>query len=143
MRSATSRTSRARTASALPQLGSVALQSGVWAAKNLLADFAGRPPQPFHYKDKGIMAMIGRGSAIAAMGTRRRELHGPLAFAAWLGVHLLLMTGARARMRAVVDWIFVNVSSTRGPQLLDRAGAADIDWSEDTAVEPATTATSR
>ena len=72
----------------LPQLGSVALQSGVWAAKNLLADFAGRPPQPFRYKDKGIMAMIGRGSAIAAMGTRRREVHGPVAFAAWLGVHL-------------------------------------------------------
>ena len=78
------------------------------------------------------MAMIGRGSAIAAMGKRRREVHGPVAFAAWLGVHLLLMTGARARMRAVVDWIFVNVSRTRGPQLLDRAGAADIDWSEDT-----------
>ena len=69
----------------LPQLGSVALQSGAWAAKNLLADFAGRPPQPFKYKDKGIMAMIGRGSAIAAMGPRRREVHGPIAFAAWLG----------------------------------------------------------
>ena len=83
----TSPTSRARTAQPLPQLGSVALQSGVWAAKNLLADFAGEPPQPFHYKDKGIMAMIGRGSAIAAMGPRRREVHGPIAFAAWLGVH--------------------------------------------------------
>jgi hypothetical protein len=46
-------------------------------------------------------------------------------------------------MRSVVDWIFVNVSRTRGPQLLDRAGAADIDWSEDQPAEPATTATSR
>ena len=122
---------------ALPQLGSVALQSGVWAAKNILADFAGKPPQPFKYKDKGIMAMIGRGSAIAAMGRRRREMHGLVAFAAWLGVHLLLMTGARARMRAVVDWIFVNVSRTRGPQVLDRAGVADIDWSEDRSPDPA------
>lgn len=128
---------------ALPQLGSVALQSGVWAAKNLLADFAGRRPQPFRYHDKGIMAMIGRGSAIAAVGRRRFELHGPVAFAAWLGVHLLLMTGARARMRAVVDWIFVNVSRTRGPQLLDRAGAAEIDWSDDRAVEPATASAPR
>ena len=128
---------------ALPQLGSVALQSGVWAGKNLLADFAGHPPQPFRYHDKGIMAMIGRGSAIAAMGRRRFELHGLVAFAAWLGVHLLLMTGARARTRAVVDWIFVNVSRTRGPPLLDRAVAADIDWSEDQPAEPAATATSR
>ena len=55
--------------------------------QELLADFAGTPPQPFGYKDKGIMAMIGRGSAIAAMGPRRREVHGSLAFAAWLGVH--------------------------------------------------------
>jgi NADH dehydrogenase len=128
---------------ALPQLGSVALQSGVWAAKNLLAEFAGDPPQGFRYKDKGIMAMIGRGSAIAAVGKRRFELHGLIAFAAWLAVHLLLMTGARARMRAVVDWVTVNLSRTRGPQLLDRAEAAQIDWEEDPAAEPVTAAASR
>ena len=122
---------------ALPQLGSVALQSGVWAARNLLADFSGSPSQPFDYKDKGIMAMIGRGTAIAALGPRRREVHGPIAFAAWLAVHLLLMSGARARMRAVVDWLFVNVSRTRGPQLLDRTEAATIDWSDERAAEPA------
>src|SRR4051794_38199748 len=45
-----------------PQLGSVALQSGTWAAGNLLADLAGKQRKPFHYKDKGIMAMIGRGA---------------------------------------------------------------------------------
>ena len=124
----------------LPQLGSVALQSGYWAADNLLADFAGRPPEAFHYKDKGIMAMIGRGSAIAAVGRRRFELHGLPAFAAWLAVHLLLMTGARARMRSVIDWLFVNITRTRGPQLLDRTDAATIDWSEDRTAEPTTPA---
>ena len=128
---------------ALPQLGSVALQSGVWAAKNLLADLGGKPPEPFRYKDKGIMAMIGRGSAIAAMGPRRREVHGPVAFAAWLGVHLMLMTGVRARIHAIVDWAMANVSRTRGPQVLDRADMADIDWSDDRTAEPATAPTSR
>jgi len=49
----------------LPQLGSVALQSGRHAAENLLADFDGTPRKPFTYRDKGIMAMIGRGAAIA------------------------------------------------------------------------------
>ena len=92
-----------------PQLGSVALQSGQWAAKNLLAEFGGETRQPFKYKDKGIMAMIGRGSAIAAMGPRRREVHGPLAFAAWLGVHAALMTGVRARLHALADWAGANV----------------------------------
>jgi NADH dehydrogenase len=44
----------------LPQLGSVAQQSGVWAAQNILRDRGGGKTEPFHYKDKGIMAMIGR-----------------------------------------------------------------------------------
>ena len=60
----------------LPQLGSVALQSGTWAADNLLADAAGKPRRSFHYHDKGIMAMIGRGAAIAEVGEHRHELHG-------------------------------------------------------------------
>jgi NADH:ubiquinone reductase (H+-translocating) len=119
----------------LPQLGSVALQSGTWAAKNLLADFGGRPRQPFEYKDKGIMAMIGRGSAIAAMGPRRREVHGPLAFAAWLGVHGALLTGVRARLHALADWAGANVSRMRGAQVMDRADAAAIDWTEERPAE--------
>jgi NADH dehydrogenase len=126
----------------LPQLGSVALQSGTWAAKNLIADFAGKPPQPFQYKDKGIMAMIGRGSAIAAMGPRRREVHGPVAFAAWLGVHGALMTGVRARLHALADWAGANVSRMRGAQVMDRADAAAIDWSEERPAEPTTPMTS-
>ena len=125
----------------LPQLGSVALQSGTWAARNLLADFDGAPRTAFKYKDKGIMAMIGRGSAIAAMGPRRREVHGPLAFAAWLGVHGALMTGVRARLHALADWAGANVSHMRGAQVMDRADAAAIDWSEERPVEPTTVAT--
>ncbi len=87
----------------LPQLGSVAMQSGVWAAENLLADADGRPRTPFHYRDKGIMAMIGRGAAIAA-GPYRRELRGLPAFAAWLGVHAALLTGARNRVETFLEW---------------------------------------
>ena len=59
-----------------PQLGSVALQSGTHAADNVLADAAGASRKPFHYHDKGIMAMIGRGAAIAEVGPHRHELHG-------------------------------------------------------------------
>src|SRR6185369_1010218 len=58
---------------ALPQLGSVAQQSGFWAADNVLADFAGKSRKPFHYRDKRIMAMIGRGAAIAEVGPHRHE----------------------------------------------------------------------
>ena len=122
----------------LPQLGSVAMQSGVWAAENLLADADGRPRTPFHYRDKGIMAMIGRGAAIAA-GPYRRELRGLLAFAAWLGVHAALLTGARNRVETFLEWAFDYFSRSRGPQILDRRTVATIDWSDDTAQATETT----
>jgi NADH dehydrogenase len=121
---------------ALPQLGSVALQSGVWAAENILAGLDGRPRRPFAYRDKGIMAMIGRGAALAEVGPRRRELHGLPAFLAWLGVHAVLMTGARNRVETFIDWGWDYLSRSRGPQVLDRTGAVEIDWGED--VSPGT-----
>ena len=120
-----------------PQLGSVALQSGVAAAENVLADFAGKPRQPFHYHDKGIMAMIGRGAAIAEVRPHRHELHGAVAHSAWLGVHAALMTGVRNRVDAFVAWGLDSFSSGRGPQVLDRGDAARIDW-DDEEEEPVT-----
>jgi NADH dehydrogenase len=117
--------------SAQPQLGSVALQSGRWAAENILADAAGKQRKPFHYHDKGIMAMIGRGAAIAEVGAHRHELHGAIAFSAWLGVHASLMTGVRNRIDAFVDWGWDYFTEARGPQILDRPEAAAIHWDED------------
>jgi NADH dehydrogenase len=123
-----------------PQLGSVALQSGVAAADNLLADFAGKPRKAFHYHDKGIMAMIGRGAAVAEVGPHRHELHGVIAFSSWLGVHAMLMTGVRNRIDAFVNWGWDYFGKSRGPQVLDRSDAARIDWEEDAAPEPLTAA---
>jgi NADH dehydrogenase len=121
-----------------PQLGSVALQSGAWAADNILADAAGKPRKSFHYHDKGIMAMIGRGAAIAEVGEHRHELHGVIAFSAWLGVHAALMSGVRNRVDAFVTWGSDYFTSSRGPQVLDREDAAQIDWEDDTVLEAVT-----
>ena len=87
-----------------PQLGSVALQAGRWAADNILADIDGKPRADFHYKDKGIMAMIGRNAAVAEVGPKRRELHGVarvrvVARRARLAAERLPRTGQRARRR--------------------------------------------
>jgi NADH:ubiquinone reductase (H+-translocating) len=118
----------------LPQLGSVALQSGDWAAKNILADVEGKPRKPFSYHDKGIMAMIGRGAAIAEVGEHHHEIHGQLAHMAWLGVHASLMTGTKAKIEAFVDWAWDGFSKTGGPHVLDRGDAAKIDWDDDATV---------
>ena len=88
----------------LPQLGSVAQQSGAWAAGNILRDLRGEARKPFRYKDKGIMAMIGRNAAVAEVGKHRHEVEGPIAFAAWLGVHATLLSGAHSRTDAFLSW---------------------------------------
>jgi NADH:ubiquinone reductase (H+-translocating) len=113
---------------ALPQLGSVAQQAGKWTAKNILAEIAGGTRTPFQYHDKGIMAMIGRNAAVAAIGKKRHELDGPLAFAMWVGVHALLMTGVRERIEAFIDWFWNYFSKSRPIQVLDRTDAPSIDW---------------
>ena len=113
---------------ALPQLGSVALQAGRWAAKNIVADVEGKPRRPFHYFDKGIMAMIGRNAAIAEIGERRHELTGAVAYAMWLGVHLALLTTLQVKIETFVEWVWDYFLQERGVQLLNRSDAARIDW---------------
>jgi NADH dehydrogenase len=118
-----------------PQLGSVALQSGSWAAKTILADRAGKPTKPFSYLDKGTMAMIGRLAAVAQV--RGVELQGKAAFAAWLGVHAALMTGGSNRVSAFRNWALDFFGKERAPQALDVSGNARMEWEPDDVIGPA------
>ncbi len=117
----------------LPGLGSVAQQAGQWAAGNILADLDGAGRRPFEYHDKGIMAMIGRKAAIAEIGEHRHELHGRLAFAAWLGVHAQLLANAGAEVKAFIAWAeeFYLRPHHRAADLLDpsKIDIPRIDWS--------------
>ena len=115
----------------LPQLASVAEQCGKWCAKNIESDIAGEPRKPFHYFDKGIMAMIGRDSAVAEVGPHHHELQGAIAFAAWLGVHAALLTTSRAKVEAFVEWASDYLGGARVDQILDRNKQADINWNDD------------
>jgi NADH:ubiquinone reductase (H+-translocating) len=102
----------------LPQLGSVAQQSGRWAAQNIVRELRGKPSRPFTYKDKGIMAMIGRNAAVAEVGKHRHQVEGPVAFAAWLGVHAMLLSGVHSKVDAFLSW---------GWDYFDRDHAATIE----------------
>jgi len=115
----------------LPQLGSVAQQSGAWAARNILDEMAGKPRKPFHYKDKGIMAMIGRNAAVAEMGAHRHEVDGPVAFAAWLGVHAMLLSGVRNKVDAFIAWGWDYFSKNRATAMVNAPDAGRIDWGDD------------
>ncbi len=93
------------TGAKLPQLGSVAQQAGKWAANNIIADLRGGTRKPFSYFDKGYMAMVGRGAAVAELGRKRLQLQGPFAFLSWLLVHLALLSGLQQKARALFSWL--------------------------------------
>jgi NADH dehydrogenase len=93
----------ARTEHALPQLGSVALQSGEHAGETIARRLRGKEPKPFKYRDKGTMATIGRGAAVVQM-LGGRTMKGLKAQVAWGTVHLALLPTNEDRAKAVVDW---------------------------------------
>ena len=82
----------ARTEHALPQLGSVALQSGEHVGETIARRLRGKEPKPFKYRDKGTMATIGRGAAVVQM-LGGRTMKGMKAQVAWGTVHLALGNG--------------------------------------------------
>ena len=92
-----------KTGEVLPQLGSVALQSGEHAGESIARRIAGRQTTEFKYKDKGTMATIGRGAAVVQM-LGGRTMTGAKAQAAWGAVHLALLPTNEDRAKAVVNW---------------------------------------
>ena len=86
----------------LPQVAQPAIQSGRHAGKQIALLMAGLPTRPFHYFDKGIMATIGRRSAVVEF-PRGPRLRGTLAWLAWLGLHLFYLLGGRNRLSALLN----------------------------------------
>lgn len=93
----------AKTSQILPQLGSVALQTGEHAGSNIARRLAGQATEPFTYFDKGSMATIGRGAAVAQL-PGGKTMKGKMATLAWGAVHLALLTGGDSRAKTMVDW---------------------------------------
>ena len=101
----------------LPQLAQPALQMGKHAAGQIRHLAAGEPTEPFSYHDKGIMATIGRRSAVVelAWGPKFR---GTLAWLAWLGLHLFTLLGNRNRISALINLSWRYIAWSRGGGLI-------------------------
>jgi NADH:quinone reductase (non-electrogenic) len=106
----------AKTSQVLPQLGSVALQSGEHAGDTIARLVAGKETKPFRYRDKGTMAAIGRGAAVVQM-LGGRTLKGKTAQAAWATVHLALLPTNSDRAKAVVDWAGAALTHQRAARI--------------------------
>jgi NADH dehydrogenase len=101
----------------LPQLASVAMQSGEHVGKQIARLILGNETQAFKYWDKGFMATIGRGSAVVEF-PNKRTLHGPLAYFAWLGVHLALLSGMRNRIETLWNWGWSALTHDRAARII-------------------------
>ncbi len=88
-----------------PMLIPVAQQQGKLAAQNILAEINGRSPQPFTYRDRGMMATIGRRRAVAWI-YNKIALSGYFAWLAWLVLHLLTLLGFRNRLNVFISWVW-------------------------------------
>lgn len=87
----------------LPQLAQPAIQAGHHVAHQITRRLLGEPGQAFHYTNLGIMATIGRGAAVCEFPLGI-TLQGPLAWIAWLGVHLTELSGVRNRVDVLGEW---------------------------------------
>ena len=105
-----------QTGTPLPGVAPVAIQQGQHAADNLMRRLSGRPTRPFHYRDRGSMATIGRAAAVAVIG--RFKLSGLIAWLAWLLVHIMFLIGFRNRFLVLFEWAWAYVSWQRGARLI-------------------------
>jgi NADH:ubiquinone reductase (H+-translocating) len=105
-----------KTSQVLPQLGSVALQSGEHAGETIARQIEGKETKPFKYRDKGTMATIGRGSAVVQM-LGGRTMKGKAAQLAWGTVHLALLPTNEDRAKAVVDWAGAGLTHQRAGRI--------------------------
>jgi NADH:ubiquinone reductase (H+-translocating) len=85
-----------------PQLAQPAIQQGKHAARQIRRLAAGQPTEPFRYHDKGLMATIGRRSAVVDLPQKIR-IRGTLAWLAWLGLHIFYLLGGRNRISTLLN----------------------------------------
>lgn len=95
----------------LPMLAPVAIQTGRHAGRQVTRLIKGQPLRAFRYQDKGVMAVLGRGDAVAelplspgASGRYRLRFGGLVAWLLWVGVHIVYLISFRNRFQVLIDW---------------------------------------
>ncbi|HTW68144.1 MAG TPA: NAD(P)/FAD-dependent oxidoreductase [Bryobacteraceae bacterium] len=100
----------------LPGVAQVAMQQGDYVAKLIPERLRGRTLPPFHYFDKGNLAVIGRAAAVAQIGPL--HLSGLLAWLTWVFVHLMYLVEFSNRVLVFVQWGFLYLTFNRGARLI-------------------------
>ncbi|HLZ50433.1 MAG TPA: NAD(P)/FAD-dependent oxidoreductase [Candidatus Acidoferrum sp.] len=108
----------------LPGVAQVAIQGGAYAAKAIRAKLKGKKDfRPFHYLNKGDMAVIGRAAAVANIFGF--HLSGWPAWLVWLFIHLMYIVEFQSRVLVFIQWGFEYLTFSRGARLITGIAATD------------------
>lgn len=108
-----------------PQLAQVALQQGKNVALNFIRMERNEPPAPFHYKDKGTMAIIGRNKAVADLSKPRVHFRGFPAWFAWLFIHLVSLLTYRNKITTMYNWMIAYFTRDQALRMIIRPGKTE------------------
>ncbi len=100
----------------VPGLAPAALQMGRHAARQVARALAGLPREPFRYRDRGMLATIGRTAAVAEFG--RWRVRGLAAWLLWVAVHVWFLIGFRNRLLVMFEWAWLYVTRQRGARVI-------------------------
>lgn len=111
----------------LPGVAQVAIQGGSYAGKTIKARLAGKKDiSPFHYFNKGDMAVIGRAAAVANIfGV---HVSGFPAWMVWLFIHLMYIVEFQSRVLVFIQWGFQYLTFSRGARLITGSDIEDSWW---------------
>jgi len=100
----------------IPGVAPAAMQEAIHTARNIERTVRGQPRLPFRYHDKGSLATIGRAAAVADLGWTK--LSGPIAWFAWLFIHIFFLIGFRNRFVVLFSWAWSYLTYDRGARLI-------------------------
>jgi NADH dehydrogenase len=114
----------------LPGLAQVAMQGGSYAAKTILRRVKGQQPlPPFHYFDKGTLAVIGRAAAVAdVFGV---HLSGSIAWLVWAFIHILYLVNFQSRVQVFIQWAIQDLTFSRGARLITGGAPSDFNFTKE------------
>jgi NADH dehydrogenase len=105
-----------QTGAPLPGVAQVAIQQGRYVGDLIQRQLAGKQAPPFRYRDRGDLATIGRGKAVADL--RRIRLSGWLAWEIWLYIHLMYQIDIENRVLVFIQWLWNFVTRRRSALLI-------------------------
>lgn len=109
----------------VPGVAPSAMQMGKYAARLISARLRGKVLPPFRFSDKGSMATIGRGAAVADLGFMK--LTGYPAWLAWLFLHVIFLVGFESKLLVLLQWAWNYITRARSARLIADHPSAQLE----------------